>query len=464
MSDASVRPATTDTPLAKTLWLVAAAVIGVAAGLGIVLGGLSISHAVAGAVLLVAIAVSLADPRAGILMVMAAIPLETFGRIVDNPVPITAYQVLLVTVLVSWLWRVATRRMPARFGLAEVGAGLILFAGLWSLPFSVDWGVTLYTCGRILFEMALFVACIHLIDSPKWLKRAATVFTVTVVLVSLYGIAQYLAPRALPGVETFQGTLDRTDLHRVAAFFTDPNTLGGLTSMAAVAFLAAAAHAKRLSRSAWWLVAAGIAGITMLLTFSRGSWVALALTLPVVALTAPKERRRPILIGLAAVCVAAAVVAPGTLISRVSSAVDIQHDTSAATRYYMYISAFEMARDYPVFGTGFGAFDEVYPAYQKPQALPGILKPHEVPVSLVSETGLGGLAALIGLGAIFVVTLRRHRGRPWTVWESAAVSGLVCISIGSLFEYYLFFEYVWIFAALWVVASRLAMSGKGEVS
>jgi O-antigen ligase len=443
-------------------WVAAAAVGGAVAGAVIALFPTLVIPVIGVVTLVVALVTAIASPRLGILWVFLAIPLDTYGRVISYPITVTAFQLLLIAVLASWLFRVLKDRALPSIGAAELVAAGVLVAGLWSFPYSLSGSATMVACGRIAFDAALAIACINLIDTSERLRRAGTVLAATILAVAVYALAQYAFPGVLPGVTMLQGTIDRTNLERVAALFLDPNTLGGLMSMAAASFLALAAHARRRTDILLWLVAAGIAAAAMVVTFSRGSWIAFVLVLPIVGLTAPSDRRRAILTGLVAVVVAGILLAPGVIVSRVQSAFDIEHDTSAATRYYMYISAVEIARDHPIFGTGLGASDVAYPAYQKPQALPGILKPHEIPVALVAETGLGGLAVLAALAWMLIRALRRHRGRSWTTAESAAAVGLAALLVGSLFENYLYFQYLWIIAALWVIAARMAAAGEGD--
>ncbi len=443
-------------------WVTAAAVGGAGAGAVIALFPTLVIPVIGAVTLVVALVTAIASPQLGILWVFVALPLDTYGRVISYPITVTAVQLLLIAVLASWLFRVLKDRTRPRFGAAEVVAAGVLVAGLWSFPYSLSGSATMVACGRIAFDAALAIACIHLIDTSERLRRASIVLAATILAVALYALAQYAFRGALPGVTMLQGTIDRTNIERVAALFLDPNTLGGLMSMAAASFLAFAAHARRRTHILLWLLAAGVAAAAMVVTFSRGSWIAFVLVLPIVGLTAPPDRRRAILTGLVAVVVAGVLVAPGVVVSRVQSAFDIERDTSAATRYYMYISAVEIVRDYPVFGTGLGAFDIAYPAYQKPQALPGILKPHEIPVALVAETGLGGLAVIVALGWMLMQELRRKRGRPWTTGESAAFVGLAALLVGSLFENYLYSQYLWIIAALWVIAARMAAAGEGD--
>jgi glycosyltransferase involved in cell wall biosynthesis len=176
-----------------------------------------------------------------------------------------------------------------------------------------------------------------------------------------------------------------------------------------------------------------------------------------VALTSPAARRTPILAAGAALLVAAALLAPTAVRERAISSASVTTDASAATRLQLYGSAASMARDHWLFGVGMGAFDKAYPHYGGGR----IVKPHEVPVSLVAQTGLPGLFAEIAILLGIAVELRRRRGTVRSVYGSAALAGIASLGAGMLFENLLYVEYVWVFVALAVVAGRVLPRAEG---
>jgi O-antigen ligase len=160
--------------------------------------------------------------------------------------------------------------------------------------------------------------------------------------------------------------------------------------------------------------------------------------------------------------VAVTVLAPDLVVSRVQSIANVDTDVSVATRYYMNVSMGEMIADRPVAGAGLGAFDKAYPAYRRPGTSFDIVKPHQVPLAFVAETGIAGvLAELTLLGALLALYWRR-RPHGWGALESAVLVGTVTLLVGTLFEYYLYFEYVWLFFGLSVVVARLARTEKED--
>jgi O-antigen ligase len=200
------------------------------------------------------------------------------------------------------------------------------------------------------------------------------------------------------------------------------------------------------------------------LTYSRGGWVGAAAGLVAAVLTAPKRRRAWLVGALLAVVLLAAALAPDLIVSRVTSIGDVNTDVSVATRYYMNQSMQDMIAARPVFGTGLGAFGKAYPAFRRPGTSFDIVKPHQVPLAFVAETGIAGLLAEVVLFGAIVALYWHRRPDGWDALESAVLVGTVALLVGTLFEYYLYFEYVWLYLALSVVATRLVRNKKKEVA
>jgi len=72
------------------------------------------------------------------------------------------------------------------------------------------------------------------------------------------------------------------------------------------------------------------------------------------------------------------LIGPSVLLTRAGSMFDMSEHSSNVTRVLMARSSLEMIADYPLFGTGLGTFDRVYPDYMIQGANPEITHPHQV--------------------------------------------------------------------------------------
>jgi putative inorganic carbon (HCO3(-)) transporter len=394
------------------------------------------------------------EPRVGLFAILVAMPLDRYGRLIEAPVVLTAYHVVLLVTLGAWSWRLLRHRAKVRWSAVDAGMAVLVFAAFWSLPLSLARGATAIAIVRVVFSAAFVLLFENLADDRAWARRLTTAFAVTAVASAGMAIVQYLVP-GFP-VPMLHGSLlaDGGSVSRAAAFFEDPNHFGAFMSVAVVGFAAAAAHARSWRHATAWMAAAATAGMALLLTLSRGSWVGTVAGLVAVGLTAPLGRRARILAGIAGVLVVVALAAPASVRDRALSSLDVNRDPSAATRWYMIGSTAAMARDHWLFGVGLSAYDMAYPPYRA-QGIMAIDKPHEVPLALVAETGVPGLLAQFAIVIGVIVELRRRSGTARSPYGSAAVAALAALAVGMLFEYYLYVEYVWLFVALAVIAGRL---------
>lgn len=448
------------------VWIAAAGSAGVAAGfLGVYLDQTQVLIGVVGLVAAVAAYSAFKSPLAAIGFALVALPMDIYGRILDRPVPITVYQLTLLLALASWAMAVLFGRLAApRFGVVDAAMLALVGAGVWSLPNSLAPQATTLAIVRLVFIWA-FVALVANVPRDRRDVRVLLMVLASVSAVhALVGISQALVPGLGIGNIHVQGPPGLRSLARVSGFFDDPNYYGGMLGAGSVAACALALHAVSRRQRLIWAGVAAVCTAALLATFSRSAWVAFAAAAVVLVISSPPAIRRWLvpssLAAMVALVIAVGAVAPGAIIERFQSSTDIQGDTSVATRAYMAASMVDMVRDDPVWGTGLAAFQFEYPYYRDVASSRTILKPHQIPGGLASEAGLAGILAFSMLVAAVVMLVRRTRGRPMWLGESAALAGLAFMFVQSLFQYYLYFEYLWVFFGLLSAAVRVGATGE----
>lgn len=394
------------------------------------------------------------EPRVGLAAILLAMPLDLYGRVLERPVIVTAFHLVLLITLVCWGWRVARGTLRIRWSAVDIGMAVLVFAAVWSLPLSMARGATAVAALRLVFSAAFVLLFANLVDDAAWLRRLAAVFAVSVGLSGTAALLQYFVPGFPIRMRHAVPSADGSVIWRAAGLFHDPNFLGAIMSVAVVGLAAMATHSRSWRRAAACVLASSACGVVLVLTLSRGSWAGAVAGLVAVALTAPPRRRVAIIAGGLVLAVALALAAPQTMRARVLSSVGVSSDRSGVTRSKMFGSAAAMARDHWLFGVGLSAYDKAYPRYKAP-GTQSVTLPHEVPVALVAQTGLPGALAQIALIAGIAIELRRRRGTVLSTYGSIAVAALSALGVGMFFENYLYFEYVWLFVALSVVAGRL---------
>ncbi|MFI1176893.1 O-antigen ligase family protein [Streptomyces melanogenes] len=258
-------------------------------------------------------------------------------------------------------------------------------------------------------------------------RRDFTVVTAALVTLALFegavGVHQYLTATGasymgedIRAVGTF-GASDIMGMATVVAY--------GL--VAAVAFaLAPDSGTGRAQRPAA-LVCAGLLLLPLALSFSRGAWIATAVTCVTLLLLAGVRRALRVAVtgvALAVVVVGGAGAGTALLQERLSSITQVADapDQSVTDRYTLWSAAAGMWRESPLTGVGLKGF----PAHRDshaPLALSSgsdtagagaafrrqpLLSPHNMYLLVLSEQGLVGVCTLVaGWAALLVCALRR---------------------------------------------------------
>lgn len=273
-------------------------------------------------------------------------------------------------------------------------------------------------------------------------RTALYLLSAAAALAGAYGLLQFTALDPLEQATPF------TD--RIVSAFTNPNHFGNFAAAALPAGLGLYLHARgrpRLvtaiaciliysglllsaCRGAWW---GGLAGC--LVVCAGGAWRqwrALALLLLLCAAATAGLTHRPALQG---------PDGPVTLAQRLASSRhivgEITGDRDAPTpdstinhRYFLWARSWEMIRDHPLVGVGYGQFAEKFPAYRDRAAdgrLFGSLRYHQKRentafahneyLHLWVETGLVGLLAFVWLVAAGTLpALKRAWNGPAEIW------------------------------------------------
>jgi hypothetical protein len=196
----------------------------------------------------------------------------------------------------------------------------------------------------------------------------------------------------------------------------------------------------------------------MLLTYSRGCYVGIALTAVVFLWNYSKKW----LAAIAAVGVPLAIaVMPASVMSRILS-IGNMSDSSTSYRMMIYIGTLLMFGRYWFSGVGIGegAYNVIYPYY----ALTGIIAPHSHSLFFQSVVSFG-IVGLLYLVVLWTVYQRRVKGtqkhlcrqdRLLTAGFNAVMWGML---VQSIFDYtwynYRVFQLFWLVLALGFAATQV---------
>ena len=262
-----------------------------------------------------------------------------------------------------------------------------------------------------------FVLASSLVTSPTRRRWLAMSFVAVACLMSLYGFVQWFGWGKLP-----QGLLGR-----LSSTYYHPNHYGGLLDLLFPLVLSFFLHAKTSLAKIGYGGLAALLLVNVVLTFSRGTWLAVILAGGGLLAYAAKGSSRAQLsawlkVGLAGGLIAVLVVLAGVFYAprgaaqnvrfRVAALFDVRHDPNIAGRWLIARSSLEVIHAHPWLGVGPGNLVYALPQYRPTEArtvaqkqLHGLVNyAHNDYLQVASESGL--LALLAFLGFWFTVLAR----------------------------------------------------------
>ena len=206
---------------------------------------------------------------------------------------------------------------------------------------------------------------------------------------------------------------------RPSGFVHTPTFLAShlLMAIPVFCFFAQQEYMRRFQRPL--LALAALSGVLLVLTQTRGAWLAAAGTLLLLFVLAPKLRRLLLIAGVIGTLLLGTVLAFSPMYaSRFSSISDTKH-TSNRERIYMWQAAIEIFQDYPILGVGMEEYGYYYNAIYIPDAAverptnpndpkTGHTQPHNNFLQHLAEGGIFGAAAFLILHGYLLCRLWRQ--------------------------------------------------------
>lgn len=279
--------------------------------------------------------------------------------------PLLTYRPLLVLLLIMLLLLCVDGVSKARLrdvfrNRMNLSIGIFMAVLLLSSIASTGWKAALIDYGLYYFaSLILYFLVLFHIDSARVLKLAMLGLVVGGVLISLYAAYQYMTIGF-----TSQKWVDIVSnpllTKRAAATFGNPNIFGQyLVLIAPLAFVLM--WFKQSWRYRIYLGGVFLCiALALVLTFSRGSWLALGVAGVLLAIMI---NRRLVILGIIAAAIGVNFL-PDVIMDRILSIFNTQ-DTSSVYRFEAWQSAFSMIRDFWLTGIGMDeqTFLNVYPNY-----------------------------------------------------------------------------------------------------
>lgn len=425
--------------------------LGAAAVVG-VLAGMEPAYAVGAAIGLVFAILVVSDLALGVCLFSTVAFVEALPNVFGQ---LSIAKLIGGLLVISWVASSAYRRSDRRLLTAHpVFTALLLLMAVW-VVMSVLWardeaaafGAAQTWALNLMLVPIVFVA----IRKPEHLAGLFAVFVVCTLLSAVVGLAGGGG-----------GSADDLDGGRLAGAGINANQLGGLLILGTVfGVLLAARRERPPAVRAMWLAAAGVCGLAVAMTLSRGALIGLGVCLIVAPLLIGRGRRG-FALGFAVAAVLAATVSIFVLVPS-EAAGRLSGDATGSGRTDIWAVGWRMVEDNPVHGVGAANFADNTIRYL---LQPGVIgrdeyivdvpkSAHNIYLQVLAELGVVGFLlfmSIVGYSlACGVKAARRFAADDRRTGELLA-RGLVIATVGFLaFEFFssqMYSKALWLMIAL----------------
>ncbi len=336
-----------------------------------------------------------------------------------GPLPV-AFEVVKV---LAWVPFILTRSERPRFIGSRFNKWLAILAGIifLSLVRTTDFPFTLKECVRLGSNLGLIYLCVNLLDTPEKILQVMRVIAVSTFLVACYGFYQWsihdygalfwlVNPRLDTSLAHYRDTFWPWR-NRIISVLTSEMELGHYFNMCLPFAVALWLMEGRRRLSSKWLVFTFAMLAGLLLTFTFGSWLALAAALGVFVFFLDRKRRWKLVAGFLIVLLVSVLLLAGPLLPVVETKYSGEQIGSFAwdvfTRLKAWAFAFNTWRSHPLLGVGIGSY-QVLSADSDWIGVGPIgagSTPHETFLYLLAESGLVGFVSTM---AVLIGTIRNN--------------------------------------------------------
>ena len=237
--------------------------------------------------------------------------------------------------------------------------------------------------------MGFFFVIINTVRTKKQFMDLCRVFVLSALGVCIYGIYQYIFKPG--GADAWLDDEMFTGISmRIYSTLENPNVLGEYLVLAIPVCVGMMWTANKVISKLFYAGIAGVMAVVLILTFSRGCWIALALAAVIYVTFVCGKLWGLVLLVLPVL----PFVIPETVLQRLTSIGDMG-DSSTSYRVFIWMGTILMLKDFWLFGIGMGeeAFNSVYPFY----AYSAVVSPHSHNLFLQVwvETGLAGIMTFL---------------------------------------------------------------------
>lgn len=331
---------------------------------------------------------------ASMILLAASVPTSMAGQNIAAGISLAA--------ALLFLWPLKKEKLPCEPSLCPLLLMLILV--LISIPFSIYPNKSLGKFPEIeLWLIFIFFVPMIFIRTRKLFTIVTGVVIAAAVTAAVYSFVQ---------IATFAGPPDPGDPvgYRPSGFFSFYLTFANVMGMTAVILWGIALSGKWNTRRMLAAAGAGLLITALILSKSRGPFIAMALSVSAVALLRIRSRKG-LFVFLALILAAAGTIfivpslrARFFSIFNFSKYHDFENNYAIADRLTRWHIGWNMIREHPVLGVGYGIFATCMPVFNTTGHTIFPSHAHSIYVNIAAESGLPSCLCLI---TTFFLLLRK---------------------------------------------------------
>ncbi len=290
------------------------------------------------------------------------------------------YDPWILLLVCLWVPRIVATKQINLPRSVKTGLVLLMVVGLWSIRIAPERGLALRIAGRTFFEPLMLFA---VITALRWtrseIRVAAGLFT---------GVAAVVAGISFFGYFSEEGAIQAQDVTRLQSYWEGANQLAAFLVGAIPVALGMLLSVSSVKGRLVVLGALLVQPVALVLTYTRGSWLALAGGMGVMLVLL----RRWGWILLAVLLATLVVVAgPPDVMKRVESIIAFESVRSATNRLVLWPKVASLIAARPVFGYGFGGYQVLYSTKSEFRSLHA----HNILLDFALAIGIPGLVLVL---------------------------------------------------------------------
>lgn len=459
--------------LAKYTPHVSAAILAsaVAIGVGSASVYFDINFVLAGIVVIALIGIIMKNPLVGMYLLIFFLPFERIGSVDIAGSTIRISQIIAIVTIIVWIVRgLALKKFKFRQNPSLFLILTFIAINVVGLTNTENFQRSLLVLGFTIFTIAISLAIPNIVRQRNQVNIVIQVLLFSALLVSAFGIYQFLGdliglPTSLTGLRE-QYTKNILGFPRVQSTALEPlyfaNYLLIPLGVAISLFLSKASKIK----TPILLTVIALGGLNLVLTVSRGGYIAFTVMLGLLCIIYLKQVIRPrVIISALVILTLVSVVAVRFLNAEEQFDTFTEHvgNIFGGASYVERVDTFNIAHriwlEHPLVGIGPGGFGP-YASYH-PLITPsdGFRIVNNEYIELLAETGIFGLMAYILM--ILIILIRSVKA--WRVAKNdnlkAILVGLVTAYVAILVQYntfsILYIVHIWALIGLIIAVQNL---------